>query len=134
MTTPIPQPPAIPLLGNINSLDKELPLRSFELLAKKYGEIYQLNILGEPSPDIETAFMNDVSLNSHDRNSADRCQHPCSSVRSLGRETIHEEANHGTSTSESLVCGALFSKTYSSAKVRNLVANGLFTVCEIIHF
>lgn len=46
MTTPIPQPPTIPFLGNVTAVDKELPLRSFALLAEKYGEIYQLNILG----------------------------------------------------------------------------------------
>ncbi|KAF7973316.1 hypothetical protein HWV62_15559 [Athelia sp. TMB] len=46
MTTPIPQPPAIPFLGNIKTIDRDLPVRSFELLAEKYGEIYQLNMLG----------------------------------------------------------------------------------------
>lgn len=47
MSTPIPQPPAIPFLGNIATIDKELPLRSYELLAGTYGELYQLNMLGE---------------------------------------------------------------------------------------
>lgn len=47
MTTPIPHPPAIPFLGNISTIDKELPLRSFELLAETYGELYQLNVFGE---------------------------------------------------------------------------------------
>lgn len=46
MTTPIPQPPAIPLLGNLANVESELPLRSYMLLAQQYGEIYQLNILG----------------------------------------------------------------------------------------
>jgi cytochrome P450/NADPH-cytochrome P450 reductase len=46
MATPIPQPPAIPFLGNVTAIDKELPIRSFQLLAEKYGEIYQLNMLG----------------------------------------------------------------------------------------
>ncbi|KAJ7740485.1 fatty acid hydroxylase [Mycena maculata] len=46
MSVPIPQPPTIPFLGNVASLDREVPLRSFDLLAKKYGEIYQLNMLG----------------------------------------------------------------------------------------
>ncbi|KZP32063.1 cytochrome P450 [Athelia psychrophila] len=44
--TPIPQPPAIPFLGNVTTIDKDLPIRSFELLAEKYGELYQLNMLG----------------------------------------------------------------------------------------
>lgn len=47
MTTPIPQPPAVPFFGNIGALDQDLPLRSFALLAETYGEIYQLNILGK---------------------------------------------------------------------------------------
>ncbi|KAJ6631867.1 cytochrome P450 [Mycena sp. CBHHK59/15] len=46
MSLPIPQPPTIPFIGNVTSLDREVPLRSYRLLAKKYGEIYQLNILG----------------------------------------------------------------------------------------
>jgi cytochrome P450/NADPH-cytochrome P450 reductase len=46
MMAPIPQPPTIPFLGNVTAIDKELPLRSFALLAEKYGEIYQLNMLG----------------------------------------------------------------------------------------
>ncbi|KAJ7257292.1 fatty acid hydroxylase [Mycena rebaudengoi] len=46
MSIPIPQPPTIPFIGNVTSLEKEVPLRSFHLLAETYGEIYQLNILG----------------------------------------------------------------------------------------
>ena len=46
MSTPIPQPPTIPFIGNIMSLEKEVPLRSFDLLAQKYGEIYHLDLVG----------------------------------------------------------------------------------------
>ncbi|KAF9032816.1 fatty acid hydroxylase [Hymenopellis radicata] len=46
MTTPIPQPPSIPLLGNIAVLDRELPTRGFHNLSQQYGEIYQLNLVG----------------------------------------------------------------------------------------
>ncbi|KAI0754469.1 fatty acid hydroxylase [Daedaleopsis nitida] len=45
MTTPIPVPPAIPFLGHVTSIDPVLPLRSIDLLAKQYGEIYELRIL-----------------------------------------------------------------------------------------
>ncbi|CAE7229773.1 unnamed protein product [Rhizoctonia solani] len=50
MTTPIPQPPAIPFLGNVTDIDSksELPSKSFTLLAKQYGEIFALNLLGKP--------------------------------------------------------------------------------------
>ncbi|KAJ7577838.1 cytochrome P450 [Mycena floridula] len=46
MTTPIPQPPSIPFLGNVSYLDKEVPTRGFHKLAKQFGEIYQLNLVG----------------------------------------------------------------------------------------
>ncbi|RPD61291.1 bifunctional P-450:NADPH-P450 reductase [Lentinus tigrinus ALCF2SS1-6] len=45
MTTPIPSPPALPFLGNLTALEKEVPQRSFELLADQYGEIYKLNLV-----------------------------------------------------------------------------------------
>jgi cytochrome P450 / NADPH-cytochrome P450 reductase len=47
MTTPIPTPPAIPFLGHVTAIEKETPLLSFDLLADQYGEIFQLNLLGE---------------------------------------------------------------------------------------
>ncbi|KAJ7128256.1 fatty acid hydroxylase [Mycena filopes] len=56
MSVPIPQPPTIPFIGNVTALDKDVPLNSFVLLAKTYGEIYQLNILGT----------NVVSVNSYE--------------------------------------------------------------------
>lgn len=66
MTAPIPHPPTstlhgvtrrcfadygpvlhiVPFLGNVVAIDKEVPLRSYELLAKQYGEIYHLNLVG----------------------------------------------------------------------------------------
>ncbi|KAF8606724.1 cytochrome P450 [Ceratobasidium sp. AG-I] len=57
MTTPIPQPPAIPFLGNITNIDTELPARSFTLLAQQYGEIFRLNLLGK-----EVVFVSTVAL------------------------------------------------------------------------
>ena len=47
MTTPIPSPPAVPFLGHINTLDKDLPIKSINLLAQQYGEIFQLNVFGQ---------------------------------------------------------------------------------------
>ncbi|KAI0694739.1 bifunctional P-450/NADPH-P450 reductase [Earliella scabrosa] len=46
MTTPIPCPPAVPFLGHVTSIDQDMPLRSMTLLAKQYGGIFQLNIIG----------------------------------------------------------------------------------------
>lgn len=42
MTTPIPNPPTVPFLGNVGTLDKEVSLLSHVLLARQYGEVYQL--------------------------------------------------------------------------------------------
>ncbi|GJE90389.1 bifunctional P-450/NADPH-P450 reductase [Phanerochaete sordida] len=47
MSQPIPAPPSIPFLGHIGTIDAVLPVSSFYLLAKQYGEIYQLNMLGK---------------------------------------------------------------------------------------
>ena len=47
MTTPIPQPPGLPIIGNLHQVDTEFPIRGFVEIAKTYGEIYKVNILGE---------------------------------------------------------------------------------------
>ncbi|MCJ1400318.1 hypothetical protein MMC11_003523 [Xylographa trunciseda] len=46
MGTPIPQPPSLPLLGNIRDLDPENLLNSILHLADIYGPIFKLNIAG----------------------------------------------------------------------------------------
>ncbi|CAF3144371.1 unnamed protein product [Rotaria socialis] len=46
MTTPIPQPPARFLLGNVNEIDPDRFLQSLQRLEKLYGSIYKLDILG----------------------------------------------------------------------------------------
>ena len=38
MTTPIPQPPGLPLVGNLRDLDPQKPTESLGRLAKEYGE------------------------------------------------------------------------------------------------
>lgn len=42
----IPQPPTVPFLGNILDIDVELPVSSFQLLTKQYGDIFQLYFAG----------------------------------------------------------------------------------------
>ncbi|KAJ6577595.1 fatty acid hydroxylase [Mycena capillaripes] len=62
MSVPIPQPPTIPFIGNVTSLDKDVPLHSFRLLAKTYGEIYQLDLLGRNIICVSSyALANEVS-------------------------------------------------------------------------
>ncbi|KAI0629781.1 fatty acid hydroxylase [Trametes polyzona] len=62
MGTPIPTPPAVPFLGHVNTIDKDLPIRSLDLLARQYGEIYQLNVLGDKRIFVNSyALQNEVS-------------------------------------------------------------------------
>lgn len=46
MSTPIPQPPGVPLLGNIFDVDPNNTWWSLKGLAEKYGEIFQISVLG----------------------------------------------------------------------------------------
>ncbi|KAK4038642.1 cytochrome P450 [Parachaetomium inaequale] len=46
MSTPIPQPPGVPLLGNIFDVDPSNTWWSLKTLAEKYGEIFQIKALG----------------------------------------------------------------------------------------
>ncbi|KAJ6460262.1 fatty acid hydroxylase [Mycena sanguinolenta] len=62
MSIPIPQPPTIPFIGNVTSLEKDVPLYSFRLLAKTYGEIFQLDLLGRKVVCVASyALVNEVS-------------------------------------------------------------------------
>lgn len=45
--TPIPEPPGLPLLGNLLDIDPEVFLASMVSLADKYGEIYRLRLGGK---------------------------------------------------------------------------------------
>ncbi|KAL1844507.1 hypothetical protein VTK73DRAFT_2395 [Phialemonium thermophilum] len=45
-TEPIPSPPGLPVLGNINDIDADFPLGSMLNLADKYGPIYRLSLAG----------------------------------------------------------------------------------------
>ncbi|KAK3302850.1 cytochrome P450 [Chaetomium strumarium] len=45
-STPIPQPPGIPLLGNVFDVDPSNTWWSLKTLAEKYGEIFQIKVLG----------------------------------------------------------------------------------------
>ncbi|OBZ71165.1 hypothetical protein A0H81_08482 [Grifola frondosa] len=62
MTIPIPSPPAIPFIGHVTSLEKEVPIRSINLLAQQYGGIFQLNIIGQKRIFLSCyEFVNEVS-------------------------------------------------------------------------
>ncbi|KAJ7187242.1 fatty acid hydroxylase [Mycena filopes] len=61
MSVPIPQPPSLPFIGNVASMDPEVPLNMFGLFAKKYGEIYQLDLIGDTMTCLSTyALGNEV--------------------------------------------------------------------------
>ncbi|KIK54522.1 hypothetical protein GYMLUDRAFT_231923 [Collybiopsis luxurians FD-317 M1] len=57
MASQIPQPPALPFIGNVAQLDRKLPIQGFGLLAQQYGEIYLLDIIGR-----KTIFLNSQEL------------------------------------------------------------------------
>lgn len=46
MSTPIPQPPGYPILGNVTNIDPKNSIRSINQISEKYGEIFKLSILG----------------------------------------------------------------------------------------
>jgi len=46
MSQPIPQPPGIPLLGNIFSIDPNNTWSSLKKLAEEHGEIFKIKVLG----------------------------------------------------------------------------------------
>jgi cytochrome P450/NADPH-cytochrome P450 reductase len=117
MTTPIPQPPTIPFLGNVTAIDKELPLRSFALLAEKYGEIYQLNVLGMTASNSMTI---------------------CSKVSHLSRSSTGNPTIFVTTYAlvHEVSDEKRFKKTIRASlnEVRNLVDDGLFTVRITVHY
>lgn len=43
----IPQPPTVPVVGNLTCLDLDDPSRSFAQLASRYGPIYKLSVPGQ---------------------------------------------------------------------------------------
>lgn len=43
----IPQPPTVPVVGNLTSLDVDDPSSSFAQLASRYGPIYRLSVPGQ---------------------------------------------------------------------------------------
>lgn len=57
MTTPIPQPPGIPLLGNIFDVDPSNTWTSLQKLWEKYGEIFKITVLGQ-----QIVFVGSVAL------------------------------------------------------------------------
>ncbi|KAH0412004.1 hypothetical protein KCU90_g18208, partial [Aureobasidium melanogenum] len=46
MSTLIPGPAGWPLLGNVNDIDPDVPIKSLMDIADKYGPIYSLSMLG----------------------------------------------------------------------------------------
>ncbi|RDA95460.1 hypothetical protein CP533_5404 [Ophiocordyceps camponoti-saundersi (nom. inval.)] len=48
MSRPIPQPSGVPILGNIFDVNPSNPWESLKGLSEKYGEIFQIKILGKP--------------------------------------------------------------------------------------
>jgi len=98
-------------LGNVANIDQELPVRSFELLAKRYGEIYQLVLLGEELSDEIVTFPTDSAISGN------------KSIHLNSYALVNEVSNEKR-----------FMKNVSAAlgEVRNLAGDALFTVR--VHF
>ncbi|KXH69409.1 cytochrome P450 [Colletotrichum salicis] len=47
MSTPIPRPPGVPLLGNIKNIDTKNTWASLKKLSETYGEIFEIKALGK---------------------------------------------------------------------------------------
>ncbi|TDZ68033.1 Bifunctional cytochrome P450/NADPH--P450 reductase [Colletotrichum trifolii] len=57
----IPEPPRMPLIGNVTDIDMDLPLKSFLHLADKYGPLYRVDLLGERMVWVNThALVNEI--------------------------------------------------------------------------
>ncbi|KAL9013475.1 MAG: hypothetical protein Q9173_001831 [Seirophora scorigena] len=57
MATDIPQPPGVPLLGNISDIDPSNTWVSLQKLWEKYGEIFKITVLGQ-----QIVFVGSVAL------------------------------------------------------------------------
>lgn len=47
MSQPIPQPPGVPILGNLFTIDPANTWASLQKLAEEYGDIFQIKVLGK---------------------------------------------------------------------------------------
>ncbi|KAH6949411.1 cytochrome P450 [Ilyonectria sp. MPI-CAGE-AT-0026] len=60
-TMPIPEPKGLPILGNVQELELETPLRSMLALADRFGEIFRLRLPGKSLVFVTTqALCNEV--------------------------------------------------------------------------
>ncbi|KAK3644310.1 hypothetical protein LTR22_015314 [Elasticomyces elasticus] len=62
-TVPIPSPKGWPLLGNVTDVDPETPIASLQNLAKTYGEIFSLSLLGKKRVFITTQKLLEEACN-----------------------------------------------------------------------
>lgn len=108
MTTPIPSPPSVPFLGHTQSIDSDVPILSYQLLSKQYGEIFELNLAGLLY--IYFYGLDAVLTVSQGRHVTIICT----------QELLHEVSDEKR-----------FRKVLSPSlnEVRNAAGDGLFTVC-----
>lgn len=118
MTTPIPSPPSLPLLGHVTQIEKEVPQRSFELLADQYGEIYQLNMISKLHSLPPSLTWQDIDLDCLINVVADRTTIIASSYE------LQNELSNEKRFQKAVVAGLV--------EVRNGLGDGLFTVSLMI--
>ncbi|KAH8111193.1 cytochrome P450 oxidoreductase OrdA-like protein [Phellopilus nigrolimitatus] len=110
----IPQPPTVPLLANVTLIDADLPIRSFQLLARQYGEIYQLVFPGGLSV---------VHINAHALKTISR---PLREVRRLAGDGLFtadsDEPNWGRAH-------RILMPAFGTANVRTMF-DGMTDICD----
>ena len=61
-TQPIPQPKTDPIIGNLRSIDGDVPVQSYMRLARQYGPIFQINFFDAPLVIVSSQeLVNEVS-------------------------------------------------------------------------
>ncbi|KAL1306999.1 hypothetical protein AAFC00_005629 [Neodothiora populina] len=63
MTTEIPHPPGLPLIGNVRDVDAELPIVSLSKLADTYGEVFSFSLAGNRRVVISSVELMDELCN-----------------------------------------------------------------------
>ncbi|KAJ4296385.1 hypothetical protein N0V90_006430 [Kalmusia sp. IMI 367209] len=58
---PLPGPPGLPIIGNLNDIDGENPMLSFSRLTDIYGPIWKFHIAGDRIVIASQALMNEIS-------------------------------------------------------------------------
>ncbi|PGH12872.1 hypothetical protein AJ79_03972 [Helicocarpus griseus UAMH5409] len=95
MSTPIPGPPGVPLLGNIFDVDQKNTWVSLKSLADKYGEIFRIKIVGHQMVFVgSAALVEELCDESRFRKAV---MGPIVEIRQLVHDSLFTAFHHETS-------------------------------------